>query len=205
MWKIVVLQLRIGPWQNGRGGRGLLRSVSRQRSLKRSWGTILYDSKNHKQYRKDHVVKLRTDQLADKAEHAILSTHKFPEGTGQTCVRDGVILANPARVASIALIIRQHLLHVHTLCMSAIERDIWFGSVWKMQTSGTRACLGGLKPRTGGSFDVRDKSRTSLRRKGTISGANGDLSEKQLRPISEANGSYLGSNGEARFAVRLRS
>ena len=100
-----------------------------------SCGTILYDSKNHKQHRSDHVTKLRADQLADKAEHAILSTHKFPEGTGQICVRDGVILANPARVASIALIIRQHLLHVHTLRMGAIERESKTEALYEFITS----------------------------------------------------------------------
>jgi hypothetical protein len=37
-------------------------------------GTILYDSKNHKQWRDEHAAKLRKDQLAAKADHAILST-----------------------------------------------------------------------------------------------------------------------------------
>ena len=48
--------------------------------------TIIYDSKNHKMFRNEHVTKLLEDQLAAKAEHAILSTHKFPAGTRQLCV-----------------------------------------------------------------------------------------------------------------------
>jgi predicted AAA+ superfamily ATPase len=36
---------------------------------------------------------------------------------------DGVILANPARVVFIATIVRQHLLRMHTLRLSDIERQ----------------------------------------------------------------------------------
>ncbi len=86
-------------------------------------GTILYDSKNHKQWREEHADKLRRDQLAEKAEHAILSTHKFPRNARQLDQRDGVILANPARVVSVATIIRQHLLQLHTLRLSKVERE----------------------------------------------------------------------------------
>jgi len=86
-------------------------------------GTILYDSKNHKGFRTEHVTKLRTDQLAAKAEHAILSTHKFPQGTRQLHFQDGVLLANPARVVVLAAVLRQHLTHVHILRLSSIERE----------------------------------------------------------------------------------
>lgn len=86
-------------------------------------GTILYDSKNHKAWRDEFVTKLRKDQLADKAEHAILSTHKFPEGKRQIHIRDGVLIANPARVVTVATIVRQHLIQLHTLRLSRIERE----------------------------------------------------------------------------------
>jgi hypothetical protein len=86
-------------------------------------GTILYDSKNHNGFRWEHVTKLKTDQLAAKAEHAILSTHKFPQGTRQFHIHEGVLLANPARVVFLATLIRQHLLHIHTLRLSGIERE----------------------------------------------------------------------------------
>jgi hypothetical protein len=86
-------------------------------------GTILYDSKNHNQFRNEHVAKLRADQLAAKAEHAILSTHKFPQGTRQLHMQDGVLLANPARVVFLATMVRQHLLQLHTRRLSEIERE----------------------------------------------------------------------------------
>lgn len=86
-------------------------------------GTIIYDSKNHNQFRWEHVTKLRADQLAARAEHAILSTRKFPQGTRQLHLHDGVLLANPARVVLIATMIRQHLLQLHAQRVSDIERD----------------------------------------------------------------------------------
>jgi hypothetical protein len=89
----------------------------------RECGTIIYDSKNHKAFRTEHVAKLLADQLAAKAEHAILSTHKFPRGTGQLHNQDGVLLANPARVVAVVKLIRQHLVQTHTLRLSSAERE----------------------------------------------------------------------------------
>ena len=86
-------------------------------------GTIIYDSKNHNAFRNDHVTKLRADQLAAKAEHAVLSTFKFPAGARHLHVQDGVLLASPARVVSVVTLIRQHVLQVHTLRVSSAERE----------------------------------------------------------------------------------
>jgi hypothetical protein len=81
-------------------------------------GSIIYDSKNHKAWRKDFVTKLAADQMAAKADHAILSTRKFPEGTRHLHVQDGVILAAPSRVAAVVQITRQHIVRNHTLRLS---------------------------------------------------------------------------------------
>ena len=89
----------------------------------RECGTIIYDSKNHKMFRNAHVTKLLEDQRAAKAEHAILSTHKFPAGTRQLHMQDGVLLANPARVVSVVTLIRRHLLQAHILRLSSAERE----------------------------------------------------------------------------------
>jgi hypothetical protein len=86
-------------------------------------GTIIYDSKNHNLWRNDHVTKLRADQLAAKAEHAVLSTYKFPAGARHLHTQDGVLLASPARVISVVILIRQHVLQVHTLRVSSAERE----------------------------------------------------------------------------------
>jgi hypothetical protein len=46
----------------------------------------------------EYVTKLREDQISAEAEHAILSSLKFPAESRQLHVQDGVIIANPARV-----------------------------------------------------------------------------------------------------------
>lgn len=101
----------------------------------KSCGKIIYDSKNHKQFRTDHVTKLRTDQLAEKAEHAILSTHKFPQGTQQVYIDDGVVLANPSRVVMIVTLLRQSLVQIHALRLSGVEREGKTAKLYEFITS----------------------------------------------------------------------
>jgi hypothetical protein len=101
----------------------------------RECGTIIYDSKNRMEFRPEHVTKLREYQLAAKAEHAILSTRKFPPGASQLHMRDGVLLANPARVVSVVILIRQHLLQVHTLRLSNAERTSKTAALYAFITS----------------------------------------------------------------------
>lgn len=84
----------------------------------RECGKIIYDSKNHLAWRNDFVSKLKADQMAEKADHAILSTRKFPANGRQLQVQDGVMIASPARVLALAQIVRAHLVHTHTLRMS---------------------------------------------------------------------------------------
>ena len=86
-------------------------------------GSILYDSKNRYAWRTSYVEKLRKDQLADDADHAILSTSVFPKGEGQLLVREGVIVANPARVVELVKLLRQHMVRTHRLRLSAEQRD----------------------------------------------------------------------------------
>ncbi len=61
-------------------------------------GKIIYDSKNRNAWKSEFVTKLRADQLAERAEHAVLSSNKFPAGTQQLHIQDGVIIAHPGRV-----------------------------------------------------------------------------------------------------------
>jgi hypothetical protein len=84
----------------------------------RECGKIIYDSKNHGAWRNEFVSKLKTDQMAEKADHAILSTRKFPANGRHLQVQDGVIIASPARVVALVQIVRAHLIHTHTLRMS---------------------------------------------------------------------------------------
>lgn len=81
-------------------------------------GKIIYDSKDHNQWRYDFATKLASDKIAAKADHAILSVRKFPQGARQLHVHDGVILANPARVVVLVQVVRDHIVKSHTLRLS---------------------------------------------------------------------------------------
>jgi hypothetical protein len=101
----------------------------------RECGTIIYDSKNRKAFRSEHVTKLLENQLAAKAEYAILSTLMFPRGTHQLHEQDGVVLANPARVVFVVTLIRRLLLQAHTLRLSSAERESKTAALYGFITS----------------------------------------------------------------------
>ena len=95
--------------QRGASGADILHTVIHNGQ---DCGTIVYDSKNTGAWRNDYIAKLISDQTVAKADHAILSTLKFPAGASQLEVRDGVVVVNPARAVAIAGIIRRHMLQV---------------------------------------------------------------------------------------------
>ena len=98
-------------------------------------GLIVYDSKNHGAWRGEHAAKLREDQLAAKADHAILSTRKFPSGAQQLHIENGVILVNPARAVMIAKILRRHTVQLHTSKASNQERSRKSDEIYAFMTS----------------------------------------------------------------------
>jgi hypothetical protein len=86
-------------------------------------GKIVYDRKNRSNWKTEYATKLRDDQIAEKADHAILSTNKFPGGEHQFCMREHVILACPARVRWLAELLRGHIILTHELRVSNEARD----------------------------------------------------------------------------------
>src|SRR5207245_660867 len=88
----------------------------------RECGRIVYDSKNRSTWRNDYVTKLRADQLAAKADSAILATHVLPAGARQMHVQDGVIVLNPARTVVVVEVLRNHIVQMHTLRLSSVAR-----------------------------------------------------------------------------------
>ena len=69
--------LRIRP---GVSGADILHMVMRNGIAS---GSILWESKNSTAWRDDYVTKLIRDQTAARADHAVLSTFKFPKDTAQ--------------------------------------------------------------------------------------------------------------------------
>jgi hypothetical protein len=73
--------------------------------------------------------------MADKANHAVLATAAFPTKTSQLCLQEGVIIANPARVAVVATMLRTSTIEVHRLRMSAEERQVKTAALYDFITS----------------------------------------------------------------------
>jgi hypothetical protein len=86
-------------------------------------GKIIYDSKNRDAWQNNFATKLNADKLAEKADHAVLSSNKFPKGMQQLHNQDGVIVASPARVLALAEILRRNILQTYELRMSNDERE----------------------------------------------------------------------------------
>jgi hypothetical protein len=86
-------------------------------------GKIVLDSKNHKTWQNKFTAKLRADQLAEKADYAILSSSVFPAGEQQLAIRDNVIVASPQRVIVLVHLLRRQIIQSHMLKLSAEGRS----------------------------------------------------------------------------------
>jgi hypothetical protein len=86
-------------------------------------GKIIYDAKNRDSWQNGFATKLKADKLAQAADHAILSSNKFPKDKSQIHTQDGVIVANPARVLVIAEILREQIVRTHELRASKEARE----------------------------------------------------------------------------------
>jgi hypothetical protein len=89
----------------------------------RTCGKIIYDSKNRNAWQNEFANKLRADKLAERADHAVLSSNKFPRGVQQLHNQDGVIVAHPARILALAEILRRNILQTHELRIGNEERE----------------------------------------------------------------------------------
>lgn len=98
-------------------------------------GCIIYDSKNRNQWRYDYATKLRQEQLAVNADHAILSTHVFPAGARQIHIHDGVLIANPARVLVLVELLRKQIIQSHALRLSNEAREKKTNQLYEFITS----------------------------------------------------------------------
>lgn len=86
-------------------------------------GSIIYDSKNHGVWRESFVEKLKIDQLAAQADHAVLTTSAFPSGAHQITVKDDIIVLNPARAVEVVRMVREHIIQTYRLRLSSEQRE----------------------------------------------------------------------------------
>jgi hypothetical protein len=85
-------------------------------------GKIIFDAKNRDAWQNAFASKLKADKLAQGADHAVLSSNKFPKDKSQIHCQDGVIIANPMRVVAIVEILRDQLVRMHELRASNEQR-----------------------------------------------------------------------------------
>ena len=98
-------------------------------------GKIIYDAKNRNAWQNEFATKLRADKLAEKADHAVLSSNKFPKGTQQLHNQDGVIVAHPSRVLALAEILRRNVVQTHELRISNEAREVKTEALYAFITS----------------------------------------------------------------------
>jgi hypothetical protein len=102
-----------------------------------SCGTILIDSKNRQGWQHGYVTKLREDQMAAKAEYAVLATMVFPSGRKELYV-DGetrVIVVNRARTVELVGLLRRLMIQMHARGLSQADRTEKRELIYKYVTS----------------------------------------------------------------------
>jgi hypothetical protein len=100
-----------------------------------SCGRILIESKNRQSWQNSFIEKLRADQMASGAEHAVLATTAFPAGRQELSMEDGVIVATPARVAHIVDLLRRAMVRTHQLGLSLQQRAGKMNRLYQYLTS----------------------------------------------------------------------
>jgi hypothetical protein len=123
---------RIAPVGDGTVGADIIHTVIHRGA---ACGTLVYDSKDRHQWRNEFVDRLKADQLAARASCAILATRVPPAGAAQLALRDGVIVANPARIPALVAIVRRHIIRLHGLAHSHDARDRKTAELYSFITS----------------------------------------------------------------------
>jgi hypothetical protein len=101
----------------------------------RNIGKIIYDSKDHKRWQNSFTRKLREDQLAEKADHAVLCSNVFPTGVANLHQQDSVLVVDPRRVLVLANILRRQIVQISTLRLADDDRRTKTEELYRFVTS----------------------------------------------------------------------
>jgi hypothetical protein len=116
----------------GQPGADILQEVQHKGEV---CGRIVFESKNEQGWHWGYVPKLREDQVAAKADHAVLSTTVFPSGKKELFIESGVIVASPARAVALVELLRASMIRLHVLGLSKKEREHKMGQLYSYITS----------------------------------------------------------------------
>ncbi len=78
-------------------------------------GKIVYESKRTKNFARDWIDKLKQDQIACKADIAVLVTQAFPSGMDRFGQHEGIWICGFHEVQSISLVLREMLIKTHSV------------------------------------------------------------------------------------------
>jgi hypothetical protein len=101
---------RIAPVKTGKRGADVLQSVRSPRGL--DCGSLLWESKNAKNWSNAWVEKLRSDQQAERADVAIIVTAALPEGVHRMAPFNGVWVCDFASATTLATALRIALIEI---------------------------------------------------------------------------------------------
>jgi hypothetical protein len=128
-------------------------------------GKIVYDAKNRNAWQNEFVSKLRADKIAQAADHAILSSNKFPKDTAHVHYQDGVIVAAPARVVAIVHLLRDQIVRMHELRISKEGREQKSVELYAFITSEhCKSLLDQVETQTGRMLELESKEQEAHRR-----------------------------------------
>jgi len=128
-------------------------------------GKIVYDAKNRNAWQNEFVSKLRADKIAQAADHAILSSNKFPKDTAHVHYQDGVIVAQPARVVAIVQLLRDQVVRMHELRISKEGREQKSVELYAFITSEhCKSLLDQVDTQTGRMLELETKEQEAHRR-----------------------------------------
>jgi hypothetical protein len=126
---------------------------------------IVYDAKNRNAWQNEFATKLRADKIAQAADHAILSSNKFPKDTAHVHYQDGVIIASPARVVAIVQLLRDQVVRMHELRISKEGREQKSVELYAFITSEhCKALLDQVETQAGRMLELDSKEQEAHRR-----------------------------------------
>jgi hypothetical protein len=97
-------------------------------------GRLLLEIKNHKIWQSKWPLKLRADQIAAKAEFALIVTNAFKSGHQQMAVDNGVLVVAPARVVETVKWLRLQTIRMHVLRLSGEAKEIKAAALYQFMT-----------------------------------------------------------------------
>ncbi|HSV77521.1 MAG TPA: DUF2130 domain-containing protein [Bacteroidales bacterium] len=98
-------------------------------------GSIVYESKNTKAFGPDWIAKLKQDQIACKADLAVIVTQAMPQDMERFGEKDGVWICGFHEVKSLSFVLREILIRTHAVKQTETNKGDKMELLYKYLTS----------------------------------------------------------------------